>query len=46
MLVRQDGIAQTIDATATKKLDADPTYRPPNLAEAGRVDVNYRVAVI
>ena len=46
MLVRQDGIAQTIDLTATKKLDADPTYRPPNFAEAGRVDVNYHVAVI
>jgi len=27
-------------------MDADPTYRPPNFAEAGRVDVNYRVAVI
>ncbi len=46
MLVLEDGMAQTIDVTATKKMDADPTYRPPNFAEAGRVDVNYRVAVI
>jgi uncharacterized protein (DUF2235 family) len=46
MLVLQDGIAQSVDVTATKKLDADPNYRPPNFAEAGRVDVNYHVAVI
>jgi hypothetical protein len=44
MLVSADGINQTVDETAAKKLDAEPQYRPPNLAEAGRPDVNYRVA--
>ena len=28
MLVDADGICQTVDATALKKLDADPGYRP------------------
>jgi uncharacterized protein (DUF2235 family) len=41
MLVDADGICQTVDATALKKLDADPGYRPPNLAQAGRVDVSF-----
>jgi len=41
MLVDADGINQTLDATALKKLDADPGYRPPNLAQAGRVDVSF-----
>lgn len=46
MLVDQDGINQTVDAAATKKLDAQPKYRPPNLAEAGRADVNYPIAIL
>lgn len=46
MLVDQDGINQTVDAAATKKLDAQPNYRPPNLAEAGRADVNYHIALL
>ena len=41
MLVDADGINQTLDSTALKKLDADPGYRPPNLAQAGRVDVSF-----
>ena len=44
MLVSQDGIAQTIDETANRKITADPGYRPPNLSQAGRLDVSYRVA--
>lgn len=44
MLVDLDGIAQTLDPTAFKKLDADPDYRPPNLAQAGRVDVGFAIA--
>jgi uncharacterized protein (DUF2235 family) len=44
MLVEQDGIAQTIDETANKKISADPAYRPPNLSQAGRLDVSYRIA--
>jgi uncharacterized protein (DUF2235 family) len=41
MLVDADGINQKVDATALKKVDADPNYRPPNLAQAGRVDVSF-----
>ena len=44
MLVEQDGVAQTIDETANKKISAEPTYRPPNLSQAGRLDVSYRIA--
>lgn len=46
MMVEKDGMNQRIDATATKKMDVDPSYRPPNLAEAGRSDVNFHVAVL
>ena len=46
MLVEQDGIRQTVDAVANKKLAADPSYRPPNLAQAGRLYVNYNVATL
>jgi hypothetical protein len=44
MLVEQDGVAQTIDETARMKISADPGYRPPNLSQAGRLDVSYRIA--
>ena len=44
MLVGQDGIVQTIDETANMKITADPGYRPPNLSQAGRLDVSYRIA--
>jgi uncharacterized protein (DUF2235 family) len=44
MLVPQDGIAQSVDETANLKVAADPAYRPPNLAQAGRLDVNYPIA--
>lgn len=44
MLVEPDGIDQTIDPVADRKLSADPGYRPPNLAQAGRLDVSYSVA--
>jgi uncharacterized protein (DUF2235 family) len=44
MLIDQDGIAQTVDQTAHKKLAADADYRPPNLAQAGRLDVSYPIA--
>jgi len=43
MLVETDGIAQRVDITAFSKLAADPEYRPPNLAEAGRLDVSFAV---
>jgi uncharacterized protein (DUF2235 family) len=46
MLVEQDGINQTVDPVANKKLAADRDYRPPNLAQAGRLDVNYHVAFL
>ena len=46
MLVDQDGIDQTIDLTAFQKLDADSSYRPPNLAQAGRVDVTFAKATL
>lgn len=46
MLVLEDGISQTVDSVANKKLAADASYRPPNLAQAGRFDVNYRIAVL
>lgn len=44
MLVLEDGVRQTVDATAYRKMDVDTAYRPPNLAQAGRVDVGYRIA--
>jgi len=44
MLVERDGINQTIDQTANMKIAADPGYRPPNLSQAGRLDVSYRIA--
>jgi len=46
MLVEQDGVRQSIDETAHKKIAADPGYRPPNLAQAGRLDVSYRMALL
>jgi uncharacterized protein (DUF2235 family) len=44
MLVEQDGVAQTVYETANKKISAEGTYRPPNLSQAGRLDVSYRIA--
>lgn len=44
MLVLEDGVCQTVDATSYRKMDVDTGYRPPNLAQAGRVDVGYRIA--
>jgi hypothetical protein len=44
MLVLEDGIGQKVDDTAYKKLEANSGYRPPNLAQAGRVDVTYHRA--
>jgi uncharacterized protein (DUF2235 family) len=41
MLVRGDGINQTVDPTAFAKWRADDDYRPPNLAQAGRTDVSF-----
>jgi hypothetical protein len=46
MLVAADGIGQAVHRTALKKLDADPAYRPPNLAQAGRVDVGFNRAIL
>jgi uncharacterized protein (DUF2235 family) len=46
MLVAADGIGQAVDQTALKKLDADPAYRPPNLVQAGRVDVSFELATL
>ena len=45
MLVATDGVNQTVDDTAFKKWRADPDYRPPNLGQAGRVDVSYHQAL-
>lgn len=44
MLVPADGIEQTVDPAAFQKWKMDSTYRPPNLAQAGRTDVSYAVA--
>lgn len=44
--LEQDGICQTVDPVANKKLAADPEYRPPNLAQARRLDVSYNVAFL
>jgi uncharacterized protein (DUF2235 family) len=44
MLVLEDGVRQTVDATAYRKMDVDTGYRPPNLSQAGRVQVSYRIA--
>jgi uncharacterized protein (DUF2235 family) len=44
MLVQDDGIEQTVDPTAHKKLAAEADYRPPNLSQAGRLDVSYPIA--
>ena len=41
MLVRRDGLNQTIDETAFEKWRADDGYRPPNLGQAGRADVTF-----
>lgn len=46
MLVGKDGIGQSVDPTAYKKLEADASYRPPNLAQAGREDVSYHIATL
>jgi uncharacterized protein (DUF2235 family) len=46
MLVEADGIFQTVDPTAHQKVDADPNYRPPNLAQAGRPDVSFTQAFL
>jgi hypothetical protein len=32
----RDGVGETVDETAWLRWAADPSYRPPNLAEAGR----------
>ena len=44
MLVDADGVRQTVDTTANLKVTADSQYRPPNLSQAGRFDVSYRIA--
>lgn len=44
MLVDRDGVTQTVDSSAFAKWQADPTYRPPNLGQAGRIDVSYNMA--
>lgn len=44
MLVDDDGIGQTVDPTAYAKWQVDSEYRPPNLGQAGRVDVAYNRA--
>jgi uncharacterized protein (DUF2235 family) len=44
MLVDRDGVAQTVDSSAFAKWQADPRYRPPNLGQAGRIDVSFNVA--
>jgi len=44
MLVNEDGTNQSIDPSAFQKWKADPDYRPPNLAQAGRTDVTFTVA--
>lgn len=44
MLVPSDGIQQSIDSSAFQKWKVDSSYRPPNLAQAGRTDVSYAVA--
>lgn len=44
MLVHEDGIFQTVDATAFAKWQLDLNYRPPNLGQAGRTDVDYSQA--
>lgn len=44
MLAMEDGVNQTVDATAYRKMDVDTAYRPPNLAQAGRTQVSYRIA--
>ena len=41
LLVRRDGLNQTIDETAFEKWRADEGYRPPNLGQAGRTDVTF-----
>jgi uncharacterized protein (DUF2235 family) len=41
MLVRRDGLNQSIDETAFQKWRADDGYRPPNLGQAGRTDVTF-----
>ena len=46
MLVPGDGINQTIDETAFAKWRADPSYRPPNLGQAGRSDVTFHQATM
>ncbi|MEO8627879.1 MAG: DUF2235 domain-containing protein [Betaproteobacteria bacterium] len=46
MLVEADGIDQTLDASAQKKMDCDPSYRPPNLSQAGRVDVSFTISTL
>ena len=44
MLVAEDGIGQSVDPAAFQKWKADPDYRPPNLAQAGRTDVSFAIA--
>lgn len=38
MMIRGQAVHETIDETAQLKWAQDPTYRPPNLASAGRTD--------
>ena len=46
MLVEADGIFQSVDPPAHQTVDADPNYRPPNLAQAGRPDVSFAQAFL
>lgn len=41
LLVAADGLAQTVDDSAFRKWKVDPSYRPPNLGQAGREDVSF-----
>ena len=41
MLVDADGVCQTVDPSAFLKWKVDPSYRPPNLGQAGREDVAF-----
>jgi uncharacterized protein (DUF2235 family) len=45
MLVAVDGLNQTIDETSFAKWRADAGYRPPNLGQAGRIDVSFNKAI-
>jgi len=43
MLMKRDDIARCVDSTALGRLVADPEYRPPNLAQAGRGEISFAI---